>query len=85
MGADPHLCGSVREYCLNNPEIRRCADLLDDARSEPLSLLLLCKLKIRNAVLANHGTLDRVAELRIPNVLKEMIVHGHHKGIVGCR
>lgn len=85
MGADARLCGSLQEYTLNNPEIKRCANMLDDARSEPMTLLLLCKLKIRNSVLASSGSLDGVAELRLPNVLKEMIVHGHNRSVVGCR
>ena len=85
MGADARLCASLQEYTLNNPEIKRCADMLEEARSEPMSLLLLCKLKVRNSVLSSHGSLDGAAELRLPNVLKDLIVHGHHRSVVGCR
>ena len=84
MGADARLCDSLREYTLNNPEIRRCADMIEEARSEPMSLLMVCKLRIRETLL-RCSSLEKVSELRLPNVLKDMVYHGHHRGVTDCK
>lgn len=82
-GANPRLCGSLSNYLLNNPQVKRCADIINDTREEPMKLLLLSKLAIRNALIKN-SQIENVKRLPLPNYLKNFVLHGHYHGIVEC-
>ena len=82
-GANPRLCGSLTNYFLNNPQVKQCSNMIDEVREEPMSLLLLSKLRIRTA-LHNHSRIEFTNELPLPNFLKRFVLHGHYQGIQEC-
>ena len=82
-GAEPRLCGSLSNFTLNNPHVKRCKEMIEDAKDIPKSLLLMCKLTIRHLLLQNNK-LNTISELALPNVLMDYLKHGHHRGIVEC-
>jgi len=82
-GAEPRLCGSLSNFTLNNPNVKRCEEMIDNAKYVPKRLSLICKLEIRSLFLDNNK-LDKISELGLPNILIDNINHGHCRGIVEC-
>lgn len=82
-GADPNKCPSLKNYLLNNPNVRKCDDLIIDAKEEPKTLMLACRLKIRS-LLFERSAVEKIYEIRIPKYLQGYIYHGHYHGIHQC-
>lgn len=82
-GSNPNKCPSLKNFLLNNPNVRKCDDIIADAKEEPKSLMLTCRLKIRQ-LLFEYSAVEKVYEMDIPKLLKTYIYHGHYRGIHEC-
>jgi len=75
-GANPYICGSLKNYLLNNPNVKQCSELIDEAKEEAKSLMSLCRLKLRD-VLITETSLEKCYELPVPKFMRHYIYHGH--------
>ena len=82
-GADPYLCESLKNHLLNNPNVKISSDLIEAAKTEPKSLLLTCRLAIRDAL--KQRSLDDIYCLPLTKSMKDYLYHGHRVSDTACQ
>ena len=77
-GADPYAI-NVERGLTKNTKLDICLDLIEDARSEPKSLLISSRIRIREMLIEDHRYgMEYVSKLPLPRMLKDFIYHGHY-------
>ena len=77
-GADPYIDLHLSDNMLKTPKVRDSNWIFRNARTEPKSLLLCCRIALRKAIQKQGRIkLTDVHQLPLPKALQYFIFHGH--------